>query len=1016
MKRKRGNVKSKHKLAPVCDLDEVIQSVVRATTHEWSLDGRYEVEEGVEIGTAEKSSNKRSQQASGQNVNGAEAMLEDGTSPFVESNVVASSNFSKKARSKLINSSSGVSPLSSGALQVHDERSQQKEPTLTHQDPRYSNQELKTALKVIRKVMKMDAAAPFNLPVDPVALGIPDYLDVIETPMDFSTVCINLENGLRYQNSKDVYRDVQYIWENCIKYNRKGHYILELMKRVKKKFMMLWNEAGLFADQQLEVNGYSRLPTTKSTWTCSIYGHKSSLGALADHAKEQDQVDLSGHQSPQPLLSYACSCQPRQRPYDSPPSSPEPLSGGNIDSLEAGRRWNPCGHGCEVDATDTISSDSQFQLHQRRFSVGNCKSHQSNKKPCNCRPTRDQSQHSHQCADKFTANVEHSHIPLPNESSVRRKEVSQAQCHLHQPSVNCSQQYQTQHRSCLHIPNSGRQLFSQSVAAFNIINAGNCAHHKHDKPSCCYGHQLQPQMETCRDVLSSRKPLTNSAKPHAGVEIENGGEFRSPPLPESMIRYNKRAPTKYLLGHVTDDRQQQVEGRGLDQSSSLMLATSDEPHEDLGMDGSDEFLSPPPVESMIRCTKRRPAVDPAHVTPDIINDQLREEISPVQVQPQKGHSKGPESSSQSQPSHPQAPLDMFGAVPSEVKKKTRGRGPTRCLDVWNCEDKIPVSTNEFGEPIGPEAPKFIFFLGTIARNGHIAPLNYIHWKAVPDENKERMWQLVESKFLIDPQSKGSILKSIGTKWKNWKALLKAKHYNSHETDEERLADCNERVQPDQWRILVSFWNSTEAKVRSNTNKANRLKFTSNHACGSKSFARVREEQRQGGKEPSQADLFIATRTRKNGQPVNETSSVIISQLRDAAQQQGITQKDTIADDVFVQVVGEETLGRVHTPGVGSTTLSKLNTSKPLPVEAVRMVSEAKAEVREMREKMVSMEQTCAQMAAQIATMMTMMQKNFSDKDPPNGDASQNSERSEHSLSSNHGVSSLQGSRTRSGKK
>lgn len=65
--------------------------------------------------------------------------------------------------------------------------------------------------------------------------------------------------------------------------------------------------------------------------------------------------------------------------------------------------------------------------------------------------------------------------------------------------------------------------------------------------------------------------------------------------------------------------------------------------------------------------------------------------------------------------------------------------------------KIPISTNEFGQPIGVEAPKLVNFLGTIARNGHMAPLNYVDWRALPDERKETMWQQVqvlESYFCI----------------------------------------------------------------------------------------------------------------------------------------------------------------------------------------------------------------------------------------------------------------------------
>jgi hypothetical protein len=76
-----------------------------------------------------------------------------------------------------------------------------------------------------------------------------DYFDVIDVPMDFGTICSNLENGVKYMNSELVYKDVQYIWENCNKYNNKGDYILDLMRRVKKNFMKYWTAAGLYGEQ-----------------------------------------------------------------------------------------------------------------------------------------------------------------------------------------------------------------------------------------------------------------------------------------------------------------------------------------------------------------------------------------------------------------------------------------------------------------------------------------------------------------------------------------------------------------------------------------------------------------------------------------------------------------------------------------------------------------------------------------------------------------------------------------------
>ncbi|KAM0881956.1 hypothetical protein ACQ4PT_032592 [Festuca glaucescens] len=153
-----------------------------------------------------------------------------------------------------------VEPLPSKqeTVLVNDESDNASEPRISQElevkqsnlDRQCDEKELAAALEAIKKVMKVDAAEPFNAPVDPVALGIPDYLDVIDTPMDFGTICQDLERGNKYMNSEDVYKDVQFIWDNCTKYNSKGDYIIELMKRVKKAFMKNWLAAGLYSDVQ----------------------------------------------------------------------------------------------------------------------------------------------------------------------------------------------------------------------------------------------------------------------------------------------------------------------------------------------------------------------------------------------------------------------------------------------------------------------------------------------------------------------------------------------------------------------------------------------------------------------------------------------------------------------------------------------------------------------------------------------------------------------------------------------
>ncbi|KAK3028254.1 hypothetical protein RJ639_037588 [Escallonia herrerae] len=164
---------------------------------------------------------KSSQQVGLEKQGVASEKMEDSANSLPEISLTGSGIQSMKAGSIKIKSSLGFSSSSfkpcNNAGAGQGEKTYQKEPELPRRENRYNKQELDVALEVIKKIMKMDAAEPFNVPVNPVALGIPDYFEVIDMPMDFGTICSNLENGLKYMNSEDVYKDVQYIWENCYK-------------------------------------------------------------------------------------------------------------------------------------------------------------------------------------------------------------------------------------------------------------------------------------------------------------------------------------------------------------------------------------------------------------------------------------------------------------------------------------------------------------------------------------------------------------------------------------------------------------------------------------------------------------------------------------------------------------------------------------------------------------------------------------------------------------------------------
>ncbi|KAK4749998.1 hypothetical protein SAY87_027447 [Trapa incisa] len=125
-------------------------------------------------------------------------MEEDSTDSLPEVKADSLENPSKKAASIKIKTPKTLSSIRNQAGNAAGREVESKQPKELKEPVRnsqFNKQELDSALLVVRKVMKMDAAEPFIAPVDPIALGIPDYFDVIDTPMDFGTICADLEKG-----------------------------------------------------------------------------------------------------------------------------------------------------------------------------------------------------------------------------------------------------------------------------------------------------------------------------------------------------------------------------------------------------------------------------------------------------------------------------------------------------------------------------------------------------------------------------------------------------------------------------------------------------------------------------------------------------------------------------------------------------------------------------------------------------------------------------------------------------
>ena len=71
---------------------------------------------------------------------------------------------------------------------------------------------------MISAMWKNNQACIFRDPVDPDKLGIPEYLEIVKTPMDFGTIKHRL-NINYYHRLQEFLDDMQLVFDNCIKFN-----------------------------------------------------------------------------------------------------------------------------------------------------------------------------------------------------------------------------------------------------------------------------------------------------------------------------------------------------------------------------------------------------------------------------------------------------------------------------------------------------------------------------------------------------------------------------------------------------------------------------------------------------------------------------------------------------------------------------------------------------------------------------------------------------------------------------
>ncbi|CAH9085117.1 unnamed protein product [Cuscuta europaea] len=206
---------------------------------------------------------------------------------------------------------------------------------------------------------------------------------------------------------------------------------------------------------------------------------------------------------------------------------------------------------------------------------------------------------------------------------------------------------------------------------------------------------------------------------------------------------------------------------------------------------------------------------------------------------------------------------------SKVAGEKKHRGPTVMAAVHNRKFKEwpIVILNESGQPIGPTPAvvcEFNWFLGTVARDSKLAPLNYVTWHKVLQTKLDNMWNYVLEKYVVPTEGQRWVFATLNDLWPVHKPRLKQKHFYKYNTVEERWANRPKSVPNQQFLDLLNYWSLEDVEEESNTNRQNRMKHDDSHNLGPISFAllcHTMKNEDPNKEEPSDSTMYKKSRMR-----------------------------------------------------------------------------------------------------------------------------------------------------------
>ncbi|KAK9943327.1 hypothetical protein M0R45_008938 [Rubus argutus] len=264
------------------------------------------------------------------------------------------------------------------------------------------------------------------------------------------------------------------------------------------------------------------------------------------------------------------------------------------------------------------------------------------------------------------------------------------------------------------------------------------------------------------------------------------------------------------------------------------------------------------------------------------------------------------------------PMAQESAIDSRGRKKTRG--PTKMKDIAvEPGSRVHVDFTDKGEPCGAGSISLSSYLGPLVRE-HV-PVTLSDWRKLDDGIKVVLWKSIQARFDLDQEwQKAIVFKSMGCIWRASKSRLVSK-IQAAKNKSERLQLKPKNIQNrTEWKRFVRAKTSTAFKAVSEKYRAIRRKQIP-HTCSRKGMARLAEDMKKNSSDPSSVSrvkIWIKSRTRKDGKPVNTQVSETIEKLNQIEGISASSSTTSVRDDALSKVLGEDKPGRLRGMGRGMT--------------------------------------------------------------------------------------------------